>query len=63
LPTYKGCETYGNYGVDVRKTYIRQAVEKTSAFRTYCPFAKIVPARFLNDAGIIGAVALADSAF
>ena len=42
---------------------IRQAVEKTSAFRTYCPFTKIVPARFLNDAGIIGAVALADSAF
>lgn len=39
---------------------IREAVEDTSAFRTYCPFTRIVPAHFRNDAGIIGAVALAE---
>lgn len=41
---------------------IREAVESTSAFRTYCPFTRIVPACFRNDAGIIGAVALAEEA-
>lgn len=41
---------------------IREAVELTSAFRTYCPFLRIVPAHFRNDAGIIGAAALAEQA-
>ncbi|MDI9519667.1 MAG: ROK family protein [Bacillota bacterium] len=39
---------------------IREAVENTSAFKTYCPFTRVVPAQFRNDAGIIGAVALAE---
>lgn len=39
---------------------IRETVETTSAFKTYCPFTRIVPARFRNDAGIIGAVALVE---
>ncbi len=37
---------------------IRQAAQKTRAYRTYCPFTQFVSARFQNDAGILGAAAL-----
>jgi len=53
-----GLSNAGSIVVDT----IREAVEKTSAYRTYCPFTRVVPASFLNDAGIIGAVALAEGA-
>ncbi|NLD52594.1 MAG: ROK family protein [Clostridiales bacterium] len=39
---------------------IQQELEQTSAFQTYCPFTRVVPASFRNDAGIIGAAALAE---
>ena len=38
---------------------IREAVEKTSAFNVFNPFTQIVSAHFQNDAGILGAAALA----
>lgn len=38
---------------------IREEVEKTSAFNTFNPFTQIVSAAFQNDAGILGAAALA----
>lgn len=38
---------------------IRREVEKTSAFRTFNPFTMVVSARFQNDAGILGAAAMA----
>ncbi len=37
---------------------IREAAQKTSAFRIYCPFTQFVSASFQNDAGILGAAAL-----
>ena len=37
---------------------IREAAQKTSAFRRYCPYTRFVSARFQNDAGILGAAAL-----
>jgi glucokinase len=40
----------------------RQQVEQTSAFRTFNPFTQIVSAHFQNDAGILGAAALAQLA-
>ncbi|MGI6724691.1 MAG: ROK family protein [Christensenellales bacterium] len=51
-----GLSNAGSIVVDT----IREAVEKTSAYLTYCPFTRVVPASFRNDAGIIGAVALAE---
>ena len=38
---------------------LRAEVEKTSAFNTFNPFTRIVSAHFQNDAGILGAAALA----
>lgn len=38
---------------------IRQGVHQSSAFNTYNPFTQIVSAHFQNDAGILGAAALA----
>ena len=38
---------------------LRAEVEKTSAFNTFNPFTQIVSASFQNDAGILGAAALA----
>lgn len=38
---------------------LRHEVEKTSAFQTFNPFTMVVSARFQNDAGILGAAALA----
>ncbi|NCB36712.1 MAG: ROK family protein [Clostridia bacterium] len=38
---------------------LRAEVEKTSAFNTFNPFTQIVSASFQNDAGIVGAAALA----
>lgn len=38
---------------------IRDAVQQTSAFQTFNPFTQIVSAHFQNDAGILGAAALA----
>lgn len=38
---------------------IREEIEKTSAFNTFNPFTQIVSATFQNDAGILGAAALA----
>lgn len=37
---------------------IREAAQKTSAFKRYCPFTRFVSARFQNDAGILGAATL-----
>ncbi|HPY43283.1 MAG TPA: ROK family protein [Clostridia bacterium] len=53
-----GLSNAGSIVVDT----IREAVEETSAYRIYCPFTRVIPASFRNDAGIIGAVALAEGA-
>ncbi len=44
---------------DIVINTIRQEVERTSAFQTFNPFTMVVSARFQNDAGILGAAALA----
>lgn len=44
---------------DIVLDAIRGSVEKTSAFSTFNPFTRLVTAHFQNDAGILGASALA----
>jgi glucokinase len=44
---------------DIVVDNIRQCVQNTSAYQVFNPFTQIVTARFQNDAGILGAAALA----
>lgn len=46
---------------DIVISTIRDQVQQTSAFNTFNPFTQIVTAQFQNDAGILGAAALATS--
>ena len=42
---------------------IRQAVQDTASFQIFNPFTRIESATFQNDAGILGAAALAEMEF